>query len=90
MELYWREVRRGQNLVVLTDDGEEFQVGGVRETRRGIQAIANTQGYDPGRAASDMSSVEEGKQFVESFQPWRDFFAEPLELDSVVRPRTDS
>ena len=89
MELYWREVRRGLNLVVRTPDGEEVRVGGVRETKRGIQAIAETQGYEPGRAANDLPSVEEAKRFVESFQPWQDFFIEPLELDPVVRAAED-
>ena len=89
MELYWREVRRGLNLIVRTPDGEEYRVGGVRETKRGIQAIAETRGYEPGRAANDLPSVEEAKRFVESFQPWQDFFIEPLELDPVVRVAED-
>lgn len=89
MELYWRELKRGLNLVVLTDEGEEFMVGGVRNRKRGIQAMANTRGYDPGRAADDFESIDQAKEFVESFQPWRDFFAEPLELDPAVRPLED-
>lgn len=86
MELFWRETKKGLNLVVRTDGGEEFRVGGVRQMKRGIQAMAETQGYDPGRADSGFPNVEEAKRFVESFEPWRDFFMEPLELQGAVRP----
>ncbi len=90
MELYWKEAKRGLDLVVLTDDGEEFTVGGVRDRKRGIQAIAKTSGYDPGRAGDDFGSIAEAKEFVEGFMPWQEFFAEPLELDAVVRPLSDA
>ena len=87
MELYWREVKRGLNLVVLTEEEDEFVVGGVRDRKRGIQAIANTRGYDPGRASDGFASLTEAKDFVENFKPWRDFFSEPLELQEEVRPQ---
>jgi hypothetical protein len=73
------------DLMVLNDEGQEFSVGGVRETKRGVEAIAKTMGYDPGRATKGLSSVDEGKAFVEQFEPWRDFFpGEPLEVEADV------
>ena len=74
MRLYWKEARKGLDLVVLTDDGTELSVGGVRDMKRGIEAIAKTMGYDPGRATKGLASMEDGIAFVEQFQPWRDFF----------------
>ena len=89
MELYWREVKNGMNLVV--DDGEsEQRVGGIRVLKSGIQAIAETRGYDPGRAERDLPSVEVAREFVEHFEPWREFFAETLEVEADVRPRVES
>ena len=85
MRLYWKTTRRGMDLMVLNDEGQEFSVGGVRETKRGVEAIAKTMGYDPGRATKGLSSVDEGKAFVEQFEPWRDFFpGEPLEVEPDV------
>ncbi|NQW17965.1 MAG: hypothetical protein HQ478_10825 [Chloroflexi bacterium] len=85
MELYWRELKNGFNLVV--NDGEgEHKVGGVRVLKKGIQAIAETRGYDPGRAERDLPSVEVAREFVEQFEPWREFFPEPLEVESEIRP----
>ena len=87
MRLYWRQRRRGFDLCVETDDGERFSVGGVRETRRGIEAMAKTTGYDPGRAIKGLSNFEEGRVFVEQFEPWRDFFpGEPLEIEPEIVP----
>lgn len=85
MRLYWKTTKRGMDLVVLDDSGQELSVGGVRETKRGVEAIAKTMGYDPGRATKGLSSVEEGRAFVEQFEPWRDFFpGEPLEVEADV------
>ncbi|MBI4220565.1 MAG: hypothetical protein HY682_10500 [Chloroflexi bacterium] len=90
MELYWRRVRRGLDLIVKTDAGEEVSVGGVRETKRGIEAIAKTTGYDPGRSGRDFVTVEEAMKFVENFQPWLDFFGERMELDQEIRPMKET
>ena len=86
MELFWREHRIGLRLILATDDGEE-EVGAVRKTPRGFDAMAKTMGYDPGRAQKDIPSLEEAKVFVESFRPWEMFAGRvELEVESEVRP----
>lgn len=86
MKLYWRQRKRGFDLLVEDDDGDTFNVGGVRETRRGgIEAMAKTLGYDPGRSMKHLPSMDDGRLFVEQFEPWRDFFpGVPLELESEI------
>ena len=32
--------------------------------------MAKAQGYDPGRAVKGLTTIEEGKEFVEQFKPW--------------------
>ena len=88
MIVYWREVRRGQRLVLVEEDGgEEEEVGGVRETKRGFDAFAKTFGYEPGRAQKGMATLEEAKEFVESFRPWELYDGgQGLLVDPVVRP----
>jgi hypothetical protein len=88
MQVYWREVRRGQRLVLSVDgDEHEEEIGGVRETKRGFDAFARTFGYDPGRAEKGIPSLEEAKEFVESFRPWELFEnAQGLTPESEVRP----
>ncbi len=86
MELFWQKTRRGVDLLVRTDSGEEVKVGGVRETKRGIEAMAFTTGYDPGRSGKDLPSVEEAMHFVEMFEPWREFFPDQLTVSPGVRP----
>ena len=70
MRAFWREHRLGQRLILIDNEGHEEELGAVRKTRGGFDAIAKTFGYDPGRAASGLPSMEEGKRFVESFTPW--------------------
>ena len=98
MRVYWREVRRGQRLVLSPDDGtheeengtHEEEVGGVRETKRGFDAFAKTFGYDPGRAAKGLDTMDEAKQFVESFRPWELFDGgQGLSVDPEARLRLD-
>ena len=36
--------------------------------------MAKTTGYDPSRAIKGLESVDQGKIFVENFQPWLEFF----------------
>ena len=88
MKLYWKEKKKGFDLIVENDEGETFSVGGVRETKRGIEALAKTTGYATGRAIKGLQSLEEGRTFVEQFEPWREFFpGELLELDSEIVTR---
>ena len=86
MELFWREWRKGERLILSADPGQEEEVGGVRETKTGYDAFAKTFGYDPGRAQKDIPSMNEAKSFVESFRPWELYTdIEGLEPESAVR-----
>ncbi len=88
MRVYWQQTRRGQRLVLNPgDEGQEEEVGGVRETKRGFDAFARTFGYEPGRAQKGFPSMEDAKQFVESFSPW-DLFegGAGLTVDPEVKP----
>tara|TARA_B100000902_G_scaffold398501_1_gene465490 strand:+ start:1475 stop:1726 length:252 start_codon:yes stop_codon:yes gene_type:complete len=80
MKLFWKEKNKGLDLIVTDDKGDDFVVGGVRLTKRGIEAMAKAQGYDPGRAIKGLTTIEEGKSFVEQFKPWVDFFGVDLDL----------
>ena len=41
MRVYWRKVKRGENLILSDEnDGHEEELGGVRDTKRGIDACA--------------------------------------------------
>ncbi|MDP6822576.1 MAG: hypothetical protein QF554_04720 [Dehalococcoidia bacterium] len=84
MRMYWKEHPKGLDLTLLTDTGEEINLGGVRSLRRGIQAIAATRGYDPGRAVKGLGSIDEGKEFVLQFQPWREFVREDLVVEEEI------
>ena len=90
MEVYWQSVRRGQNLMLSSDDGQEERIGGFRETRRGIDAYATTFGYDPGRSEKGFPSVEDAKAFVESFRPWELYGAQGVTVEPEVRPGAES
>ena len=71
MDIFWRETRRGQRLVLVkNDESYEEEIGGVRETKRGFDAFAKTFGYEPGRSIKGLDSLDQGREFVESFQPW--------------------
>ena len=92
MKVYWRHRKRGQNLI-LGDDNEEDQeeVGGFRETKRGIDAYAKTFSYEPGRSEKDFPTIEDAKAFVEHFRPWELFDGtEGLTVEPEVRPAADS
>ena len=91
MKVFWRHVRRGQRLVLNTgEDGQEEEIGGVRETKRGFDAFAKTFGYEPGRAQKGIASLEEAKDFVESFSPWELYpGGEGLAVEPEVMSRLD-
>ena len=86
MQVYWREARKGQRLVLAMDDGREEEVGGVRATKRGFDAFAQTFGYDPGRAQKGIPSMDEAKAFVEGFRPWELHGAMGIAVEPDVRP----
>ena len=69
MQLFWEKWTKGIKLV-LSDEENREEVGGVRETKHGYDAWAKTFGYDPGRAIKGLDSLEQAREFVESFQPW--------------------
>lgn len=90
MRVYWSNVRRGQNLVLSDEEGKEEVIGGFRETRRGIDAYAQTFGYDPGRTKKGFATIEDAKAFVESFRPWELHGVQDVTVDREARPALDS
>ncbi len=86
MKVFWRRVKFGQTLILSNDDGQEEDLGGFRETKRGIDALAKTFGYDPDRSRKGFPTIEEAKAFVESFRPWELYGAQDVTVDSEVRP----
>ena len=89
MSVYWRNVKRGQNLVIDDDEGHEEIIGGYSESKRGIDAYAKTFGYDPDRSKKGFETLEDAKAFVESFSPWELFGAQGVTVDSEVKPLLD-
>ena len=91
MRVYWRKVKLGQNLILGDeDDGHEEELGGFRDTKRGIDALAKTFSYDPSRSRKGFPTIEEAKAFVESFSPWELFGAPGVTVDAEVRPALNS
>ena len=91
MRVYWRKVKRGQNLILSDEnDGHEEELGGFRDTKRGIDALAKTFSYDPSRSRKGFPSIEEAKDFVESFRPWELYGTRGVTVDPEVRPALDS
>ncbi len=70
MNVFWKDVNRGQNLILSEEEGQEVVVGGYRDTKRGIDAYAQTFSYDPGRSQKGFDTVDDAKEFVEAFRPW--------------------
>ena len=70
MRVYWKDVRRGQNLILSEEEGQEEIIGGYRDTKRGIDAYAQTFSYDPGRSQKGFATIEDARDFVEAFRPW--------------------
>ena len=89
MSVYWRNVKRGQNLVIGDDGEHEEIVGGYRESKRGIDAYAKTTGYDPDRSKKGFETLEDAKAFVEAFRPWELFGAYGVTVNSEVKPLLD-
>ena len=91
MKLYWQRSRKGERLVLASEDDEIVEIGGVRETKRGFDAFAKTFGYEPGRAEKGISSMEEAKAFVEGFTPW-DLYdgGQGLTVEPTVRAEAEA
>jgi hypothetical protein len=86
MKLFWRERKSGQSLMLGSADETEVEVGMVRRTPRGFDALAKTNTYDPGRAKRGFARMEEAKAFVESFHPWDLFGGDwDMAVDPEVR-----
>ena len=91
MRVYWRKVKRGQNLILSDEnDGHEEGLGGFRDTNRGIDALAKTFSYDPSRSRKGFPSIEAAKDFVESFRPWELYGTQGVTVDPEVRPALES
>jgi hypothetical protein len=91
MRVYWRKAKWGQNLILSDEnDGHEEELGGFRDTKRGIDALAKTFSYDPSRSQKGFPTIEEAKAFVESFSPWELYNVQGLTVDPEVRPALDS
>jgi hypothetical protein len=92
MNIYWRHRRRGQNLVLsYENEDREEEIGGFRDTKRGIDAYAKTFSYDPGRSQKGFPTIEAAKAFVESFRPWELYEGtQDLTVESEVKPALDS
>lgn len=85
MKIYWEERKKGQRLILDDESGQREEVGGVRETKRGYDAFAKTFGYDPGRAMKGIQTMDDAKEFVESFNPWELFGAHGLTVEPGVK-----
>jgi len=89
MSVFWRDVKRGQNLYLDDSEGNEEVIGGYRESRSGVDAYARTFGYDPDRSRKGFDSVEAAKLFVESFNPWEIFGVRDVRVELESRPKLD-
>ena len=73
------------------NEDQEEEIGGFRETKRGVDAYAKTFSYDPGRSQKGFPTIEDAKTFVESFSPWELFEGtQGLTVEPEVRPALDS
>jgi len=89
MRVYWKDVRRGQSLILSEQEGHEEVIGGFRETSRGIDAQAQTFGYDPGRSQKGFATIEDAKVFVESFKPWELHGAQDVTVERETGPDSE-
>ena len=89
MSVYWKTMKRGQNLIIEDTSGLEEVIGGYRENKSGIDAYARTMGYEPDRSRKGFDTVEDAKAFVESFTPWDIFGVQEATVEPEVRPIAD-
>jgi len=90
MSVYWKDVNRGQNLVLSEQEGQEEIIGGYRDTKRGIDAYAQTFGYDPDRSRKGFATIEDAKDYVEAFKPWELHDVYDVTIDREGSPASDS
>jgi hypothetical protein len=69
MQVYWEHTKIGQRLV-LSNENQNEMIGGVRKTKNGFDAFAKTFSMTPERARKGIITMDEAKEFVESFKPW--------------------
>jgi len=86
MRVYWKDVRRGQNLILSEQEGHEEVIGGFRETGRGTDAYAQTFGYDPGRSQKGFATIEDAKDLVKTFRPWELHGVRDVTVEHEARP----
>ena len=91
MELYWQEHKLGLQLILSTDDRTEV-MGRIRRRKDDTYDVnARAFGYNPERAATGITSLDEAKAFVESFRPWDEFIGpNDLAVEPDVRPLPDA
>ena len=89
MSVFWRDVKRGQNVMMDDTAGLEEVIGGYRENKSGISAYARPMGYEPERSRKGFDSVEDAKAFVESFNPWDLFGPRDAVVEAEVRPMAE-
>ena len=90
MSIYWQDVKRGQNLILSEEEGQEEIIGGYRENKRSIDAYAQTFGYDPDRARKGFATIEDAKDYVEAFKPWEQHGIHDVAVDREARPASDA
>ncbi|MBQ12704.1 MAG: hypothetical protein CMJ45_14285 [Planctomyces sp.] len=90
MSVYWKDVNRGQNLILSEQEGQEEKIGGYRDTKRGIDAYAQTFGYDPDRSRKGFATIEDAKSYVEAFKPWELYGVYDVTVDREVNPASDA
>ena len=61
-------------------------IGGFRETKRGIDAYAQTFRYDPGRSQKDFATIEDAMDFVESFRQWELHGVQDVTVEREAKP----
>ena len=89
MSVFWRNVKRGQNLMMDDTAGLEEVIGGYRENKSGISAYARTMGYEPDRSPKGVDTVQDAKAFVESFAPWDLFGPRDATVEAEARPMAE-
>ena len=88
MNVFWRESKPGEHLMLQLDNGDLIRVGFILRTPRGFDALAQTHGYAPERSKNDFATIEEARRFVESFKPWEEFGGTAgLRVEPRTRPR---